>query len=32
VHGESGLDGWDFPEPTFQLDSTNAVTFLREKL
>src|SRR5690606_39281695 len=21
VHGESGLDGWDFPEPTFQLDS-----------
>jgi pyrimidine-specific ribonucleoside hydrolase len=32
VHGESGLDGWDFPEPTFQLDSTNAVTFLREKI
>jgi pyrimidine-specific ribonucleoside hydrolase len=32
VHGESGLDGWNFPEPTFQLDSTNAVTFLREKI
>lgn len=32
VHGESGLDGWDFPEPTFHLDSTNAVTFLREKI
>lgn len=32
VHGKSGLDGWDFPEPTFELDSTNAVTFLYEKI
>lgn len=32
VHGESGLDGWDFPEPTFELDSTNAVTFLYDKI
>ncbi len=32
VHGESGLDGWDFPEPTFELDSTNAITFMREKI
>jgi pyrimidine-specific ribonucleoside hydrolase len=32
VHGESGLDGWDFPEPTFELDSTNAVTFMYEKI
>lgn len=32
VHGESGLDGWDFPEPTFQLDSTNAITFMRDKI
>lgn len=32
VHGVSGLDGWDFPEPTFELDSTNAVTFLHEKI
>lgn len=32
VHGKSGLDGWDFPEPTFELDSTNAVDFLREKI
>jgi pyrimidine-specific ribonucleoside hydrolase len=32
VHGPSGLDGWEFPEPEFQLDSTNAVTFLRDKI
>ncbi|GMG95479.1 nucleoside hydrolase [Tepidimicrobium xylanilyticum] len=32
VHGETGLDGWDFPEPTFQLDSTNAMTFMYEKI
>lgn len=32
VHGESGLDGWEFPEPTFELDSTNAVTFLYDKI
>lgn len=32
VHGESGLDGWDFPEPTFQLESTNAVTFIHKKI
>lgn len=32
VHGETGLDGWDFPEPTFELDSTNAITFMHEKI
>jgi pyrimidine-specific ribonucleoside hydrolase len=32
VHGVTGLDGWEFPEPDFQLDSTNAVTFLRDKI
>lgn len=32
VHGESGLDGWEFPEPTFELDSTNAVTFMYDKI
>ena len=32
VHGETGLDGWDFPEPTFELESTNAVTFMYEKI
>lgn len=32
VHGESGLDGWDFDEPTFMLDSTNAITFMHEKI
>ena len=32
VHGESGLDGWDFDEPTFMLDSTNAITFMYEKI
>ena len=32
VHGESGLDGFEFPVPTFELDSTNAVTFLYEKI
>lgn len=32
IHGESGLDGWDFPEPVFELDSTNAVTFLYDKI
>ncbi|MDY0257951.1 nucleoside hydrolase [Gudongella oleilytica] len=32
VHGVTGLDGWEFPEPDFQLDSTNAVTFMRDKI
>ncbi len=32
VHGETGLDGWDFPEPTFELDSTNAITFMYDKI
>lgn len=32
VHGVTGLDGWEFPEPDFHLDSTNAVTFMRDKI
>ena len=32
VHGKSGLDGWDFPEPSIELDSTNAITFMYEKI
>ncbi|MBC7087785.1 MAG: nucleoside hydrolase [Tissierellales bacterium] len=32
VHGESGLDGFEFPEPTVEADSTNAIIFMREKL
>ncbi|MGM0396033.1 MAG: nucleoside hydrolase [Bacillota bacterium] len=32
IHGESGMDGWDFPEPVFQLESDNAILFLREKI
>lgn len=32
VHGVTGLDGWDFPTPTFEIDSDNAVTFMREKI
>lgn len=32
VHGESGLDGWDFPEPALKLESTNAVTFIKDKI
>jgi pyrimidine-specific ribonucleoside hydrolase len=32
VHGETGLDGWDFGTPTFQLESDNAIEFLRDKI
>lgn len=32
IHGASGLDGWDFPEPEFELESNNAVTFLFDKI
>lgn len=32
VHGETGLDGWDFGQPTFQLESDNAIVFLRDKI
>lgn len=32
IHGESGMDGWDFPEPVFQLESSNAILFLRDKI
>lgn len=32
VHGESGLDGFDFPNPTVEVDSTNALLFMRDAL
>ncbi|MDY0235716.1 MAG: nucleoside hydrolase [Gudongella sp.] len=32
VHGETGLDGWDFGQTTFQLESDNAIEFLRDKI
>lgn len=32
VHGRTGLDGFQFPEPTFKIDSTNAITFMRDKI
>lgn len=32
VHGETGLDGWDFGKATFQLRSSNGIEFLRDKI
>ena len=32
IHGETGMDGWDFPKPVFQLESDNAIVFLRDKI
>ncbi len=32
VHGETGLDGWDFGQPYFELESDNAVVFLKDKI
>jgi len=32
IHGETGMDGWDFPPPVFQLESDNGIVFLMEKI
>ena len=32
IHGISGMDGWDFPAPVFQLESDNGIVFLKEKI
>jgi len=32
IHGETGMDGWDFPEPVFQLESDNGIVFLKDKI
>lgn len=32
VHGESGLDGFDFPTPTVDVDFSNALLFMRDAL
>ena len=32
VHGETGLGDFKFPEPQIELDSTNAVTFMYDKI
>lgn len=32
IHGESGLDGPEFGEPTVQTESVNAVEFLRRTI
>lgn len=32
IHGETGLDGWDFPPPVFQLETDNGIVFLKEKI
>jgi purine nucleosidase/pyrimidine-specific ribonucleoside hydrolase len=32
IHGRTGLDGWDFPEPTVQVDPRDAVTLMADVL
>ena len=32
VHGGTGLDGWDFGQAIFQLESSNGIEFLRDKI